>query len=204
MRRGGRSSAGDRLRPLEPGCYWRAPGGQGDVRTAARGPGLVAVDRFGDLYVADTARGAIWKVEFRNNGMLRSNTGCDETFTSNTLCMDNIWFTHPWLDGTDGFALDQAGNIWNSVNERNAIVIVTPAKEVIEFFRNDPDGMTDLRNEGPLETPTSPFLSGTTLCTTNSDGSRRDNRPSGPGEGRKINCLDQDLEHPGLPLPVGP
>ena len=162
----------------------------------------LAFNTAGDLYVADTARGAIWRVEFKQNGMLKSKTGCDQTFSNNTLCMENVWITHPLLDGTDGIALDQAGNIWNSVNERNAIVIVTPDREVVEFFRNDPDSVTGLRNEGPLELPTSPFLTGTTLCTTNSDGGRRDNNPSSPGEGPKVNCLDQALEIQGLPLPI--
>jgi hypothetical protein len=62
-----------------------------------------------------------------------------------------------------------------------------------------------------LETPTSPFLSGTLLCVAQSDGNRRDNSPSAPGEINaggavgargKISCLDQPLRIPGLSLPV--
>lgn len=164
----------------------------------------------GDLFIADTARGAIWKVEFNADGSFKDGqTGCDSTFTANTLCIDTVFVAHPWLDGTDGIALDTAGNIWNSANERNAIVIVTPQREVREVFRNAPDGNTQLRNTGPLEFPTSPFLSGTTFCTSNSDGNRRDNSPNtageitpgGPNRG-KISCMDEPLNSPGLPLPV--
>jgi len=166
----------------------------------------------GDLYIADTARGAIWKAEFDRHGNLKSKTGCDTTFTPNTLCLDNIFVAHPFLEGSDGIALDRAGNIWNSANERNAIVVVTNDKKVVEVFRNDPDGTTHLRNTGPLEFPASPFLLGKKFCTSNSDGDRRDNSPRSAGEINaggavgargKISCMDQDLTIRGLPLPVG-
>jgi sugar lactone lactonase YvrE len=165
----------------------------------------------GTLFVADTARGAIWKVELGRNGRLRSPVFCDTTFTENTLCLDNVFVAHPYLDGADGIALDRAGNIWVAANERNAIVVVTRHGRVIEFFRNapEPNPETGLRNEGPLEFPTSPFLLGRKLCLTHSDGSRRDNFPNtggevGPDETAvaKISCLDQTLAVPGLPLPV--
>jgi len=172
----------------------------------------LAFNREGDLYIADTARGAIWKAEFDRHGNLKSKTGCDTTFTPNTLCLDNIFVAHPFLEGSDGIALDRAGNIWNSANERNAIVVVTNDKKVVEVFRNDPDGTTHLRNTGPLEFPASPFLLGKKFCTSNSDGDRRDNSPRSAGEINaggavgargKISCMDQELIIRGLPLPVG-
>ena len=179
----------------------------------------LAFNQEGDLYIADTARGAIWKAEFDLHGNLKSKTGCDTTFTPNTLCLDNIFVAHPFLEGTDGIALDRAGNIWNSANERNAIVVVTKDGRVAEVFRN-PANAAGLRNSADpaygnnhiLELPTSPFLLGKKFCTSNSDGNRRDNSPRSAGEINaggavgargKISCMDQELIIRGLPLPVG-
>jgi sugar lactone lactonase YvrE len=171
----------------------------------------------GELYVADTARGAIWKVELDRDGNVQTPMNCDTTFTANTLCLDAVFVAHPYLEGTDGIALDQAGNIWNAANERNAIVVVTRQGGVLEVFRN-PVNAEGLRNaadttEGHrhiLESPTSPVLTGKRFCTANSDGDRRDNSPraageinGGAGSARgKISCMDQPLTIPGLPLPV--
>ncbi len=160
----------------------------------------LAFDRDGNLFVADTTRGAIWKVSFDPAGNLSSRTGCDTTFTANTLCLDNLFVAHPLLEGADGIALDQGGNIWVSVGERNAVVGVTRKGKVIEVFRNAPDAVTRRRNLGPLAFPTSPFLSDRRFCTANSNAARRDNW--GPGGGGKISCLDQRLSIPGMPLPV--
>lgn len=163
--------------------------------------------KHGDLLIADTARGAIWKVEFEHNGSVRSRTGCDTTFTANTLCLENVLVAHPLLEGADGIVLDRDDNIWVAANERNAIVFVSDKGEVTEVFRNPPDS-TNLRNGGPLEFPASPALSNLTLCTANSDGGRRDNSPNSAGEipatGQvgKISCMDQRVHTPGATLPV--
>jgi sugar lactone lactonase YvrE len=200
------------VRSLPPGTVLITPNSRAASNTAGSQPlvanGLAFSDE-GALYVADTARGALWRVRFNRNGELRSPVGCDTTFTANTLCLDNVFVAHPFLEGVDGIALDRSGNIWGTANERNAIVVVTPDRRVIEFFRNQPDGQTQLRNGGPMEFPTSPFLSGRSLCITHSDGNRRDNSPNdegevGPGqpEVAKISCLDGRLATGGLPLPV--
>jgi hypothetical protein len=126
------------------------------------------------------------------------------------LCLENILVAHPLLEGADGIALDQAGNIWVDANERNAVVFVTKnGKDVIEVFRNAPDATTKLRNGGPLEFNTSPVLMGQTFCTANLDANRRDNSPNTAGDVSptglsqgKISCMDQRLSVPGLPLPV--
>lgn len=179
----------------------------------------LAFNHAGDLFVADTARGALWKVEFDRGGAIKNAMNCDTTFTANTLCLDSVFVAHPYLEGTDGIALDTAGNIWNSANERNAVVVVTKQGKVAEVFRNPPNaaGLRNsadpaVGNEHIVEFPTSPFLLGKTLCTANSDGNRRDNSPnsagevnsSNPAEDRrgKISCMDQELTIPGLPLPV--
>jgi sugar lactone lactonase YvrE len=168
----------------------------------------VAFDHDGSLIVADTARGALWRVALDRDANVLATTGCDSTFTPNTLCLDNIWVQHVYLEGADGIALDNAGNVWTAANERNALV-VSKNGTVSEFFRNAPDAATKLRNAGPLEFPTSPFLTGHTLCVTSSDGNRRDNSPNNVGEARpgsavlaKISCLEQRLSVPGLELPV--
>jgi sugar lactone lactonase YvrE len=125
---------------------------------------------------------------------------------------------HPLLEGTDGIALDEAGNIWNDANERNAVVVVTKKGEVTEVFRN-PVNSVGLRNSANtaagnatiLEFPTSPFLLKKQFCTSNSDNNRRDNSPSSLGEINsggpvgargKISCMDEELKVPGLKLPV--
>ena len=139
--------------------------------------------------MADTARGAIWQVRVDHRGRVLSRTGCDTTFTANTLCLDNILVQHPYLDGADGIVLDDDDNIFVAANERNAVAVVTQKGRAVELFRNAASPTTRFRNEGPLEFPTSPVLVGRKLCMTNSDGTRRDNAPNPVGEGAKINCV---------------
>ena len=119
------------------------------VVTPAGGQDLVAnglvFDHEGSLIVADTARGALWKIEFDSRGRVTSRMGCDAAFAPNTLCLENIFVAHPLIEGTDGIALDRKGNIWNAANERNAIVVVTRDGRVIEIFRN-PLNAAGLRN----------------------------------------------------------
>jgi sugar lactone lactonase YvrE len=206
----GVANVGRDVRTLPPGTINAA---RAATNTAGSQPLVangLAFTRDGGLYIADTARGAIWKVEFDRRGSIKSKTGCDTTFTVNTLCLDNVFVAHPYLEGTDGIALDRAGNIWVDANERNAVIVVDRhGKEVRELFRNAPDAVTRLRNAGPLEFNTSPFLSGHRFCTTSADTARRDNVPNtagqvgGPGQGlSKISCMDQRLHAPGATLPV--
>jgi sugar lactone lactonase YvrE len=193
---------GRQARDFPPGLLANPLGGQDLVANG------LAFNPEGDLFIADTARGAIWKVTFRHNGEIKNGTGCDTTFAENTLCLGAIEVQHPQLEGVDGIALDRAGNIWAAANERNAVVVVS-ARRVVEVFRNPPAAPGLLRNTGPLEFPTSPFLLGRTFCTANSDGNRRDNAPNtageigGPGQPRgKISCMSEHLAIPALPLPV--
>jgi hypothetical protein len=131
----------------------------------------------------------------------------------------DLFVADPRLEGVDGIALDINGNIWASVNERNAIAIFGTGVSA-EVFRNpvntnprDPN--FGLRNSSAtdngriLELPTSPFLLGNLFCTANSDGNRRDNSPNTAGEiggteapKGKISCMDQPLTYPGLLLPI--
>ncbi|HVQ90561.1 MAG TPA: SMP-30/gluconolactonase/LRE family protein [Mycobacteriales bacterium] len=201
-------------RGLPPGQVTVTPNGRTAADTAGSqhivANGLAFNADGSVLYVADTARGAIWQVNLDRRGNLRSPTGCDATFSPDTLCLDDVFVAHPLLDGADGIALDRAGNIWTAANERNAVVVVTPQRRVVEVFRSPADPATRLRNTGPMEFPTSPFLTGRTLCVTQSDGSRRDNAPNTGGEATptgavraKVNCLDSRLPAAGLPVPIG-
>jgi len=187
--------------------------------TPAGGQDLVAnglaFNRHGDLFIIDTARGALWKAEFDGQGTLTSPTGCDQTFTANTLCLSNVVVAHPILEGGDGIVLDQEENIWVDANERNAIAFIGKVGEVFEVLRN-PVNAAGLRNSADpsvgnnhiLEFPTSPVLNGSVFCTANSDVDRRDNSPAAAGELNgttvlgKISCMDQPAVIPGLPLPV--
>ena len=72
----------------------------------------LAFDRKGTLFIADTARGAIWRVEIDRRGNLIAPMGCDTTYPANTLCLDALFVQHPALDGADGIALDRKGNIY--------------------------------------------------------------------------------------------
>lgn len=180
----------------------------GSVGIVANGVAFSASGR--TMFIADTSRGAIWRVAIDRHGNLESKVGCDTTYTANTLCLDNVFVQHPVLEGLDGIALDRFGNIWGVANERNAVAVVTPFGGVREVFRNPPDATSKLRNGGPLEFPTSPFLVGRTFCVTQSDGARRDNFPPTGGEvgpapaaeRAKISCADARLAFSGLELPV--
>jgi sugar lactone lactonase YvrE len=179
----------------------------------------LAFDKDGDrLFIADQARGAIWQATFNRDGHLKSKTGCDTTFTPNTLCLDNVFVAHPYLEGAAGIALDREGNIWVPAQERQAIVFVTRHGKVIEVFRNPVNLSTviygkGLRNAGDqsvgnnhiLEHPSTIFLTGKVLCVAQHDGNNRDNAPRSEGEvngGGKISCMDQELKIPGLRLPI--
>jgi sugar lactone lactonase YvrE len=157
----------------------------------------LAFSKDGDLLVGDTARGAIWRVQLDKNGTVLSPEGCDPTYAVDALCLDDVLVQHPYLEGTDGITLDQAGDIWAAANERNAIVVVAHDGSVQEFFRNPANPSTGSRSAGPLETPTSPVVIGHTFCVAQSDNGRRDNSPNSAGEvsnGGKVSCLDQPIE----------
>lgn len=178
----GVGGVGRDVRTLPPGTVTASRNAANTAGSQALVANGLQFNRQGDLFIADTARGAIWRARFDRHGNLESRVGCDTTFTANTLCLDNVLVTHPYLEGADGIVLDKEGNIWVSVNERNAVAVVTNRSEVVELFRNPPDSSTLLRNTGPLEFPTSPFIIDGRVCTSNSDGNRRDNSPSKAGE----------------------
>jgi SMP-30/Gluconolactonase/LRE-like region len=217
---GGVGGVGRDVRALPPGTITVMPTSRNAANTLGSQPLVangIAFNHEGDMFVIDTARGALWKVQFDRQGNLKSPVGCDTTFTANTLCLSNVFVAHPILEGGDGIVLDVAGNVWVDANERNAVAVVTKDGRVSEIFRN-PVNSANLRNSADtaegnthiLEFPTSPFINGKIFCTSQSDGDRRDNSPraagevdaGGAGARGKISCMDQELHIPGLPLPV--
>jgi sugar lactone lactonase YvrE len=104
------------------------------------------------LYVADTARGAIWKVAIGSDGKAGK---------------PNLMAQSPLLEGADGPAFDPKGNLWVAANERNAIVEVTSEGKVRDLLKND--------SKGPLEFPTAVIFVGNIAYVSNFDTARRDN-----------------------------
>ena len=96
----------------------------------------LAFDRKGVLYIADTARGAMWRVEVDRRGNSFAPLGCDSTYSADTLCLDALYVQHPALDGADGIALDRKGNEYVDANERDTVAVVDENGRVTELFRN--------------------------------------------------------------------
>jgi len=112
----------------------------------------LAFDAKGVLHVADTARGAIWKLAIGNDG----NPG------KPTLLAQS-----PLLEGADGIAFDSSGRLWVTANERNAILTVTTDGTVQQVAKNG--------SQGPLEFPSAIVFVGNTGYISNYDTPRRDN-----------------------------
>ena len=197
-------------------------GTQAEVRQVANG--IAVVERYNDaahtagqgrpplstLYVADTARGAIWAVRLDEDGELEpGQTGCDPTMQDNTLCEDAVFVAHPRLEGADGMIADESGTLWITANARQAVVTVDRSGRVNEVFRNPLNSLllrssadTNDGNTHILEYPSNPvFVPATpglpsTLCVTSIDRGPRDNWPGtvgeigGPGQPRgKVSCF---------------
>jgi sugar lactone lactonase YvrE len=155
---GGRSGIVYRVGPnggaAEPAAKIEAhtrklPDGKAEQSIVANG---LAFDAKNVLYVADTARGAIWKVEIGADGKGGKPI---------------LWAQSPLLEGADGLAFDRGGKLWVAANERNALVTVAPDGTVQEVAKN---GST-----GPLEFPSAIVFVGGTAYVSNFDTPRRDN-----------------------------
>lgn len=109
-------------------------------------------DAKGVLHVADTARGAVWKVVL----------GADGKGEKPVLVAQD-----PMLAGADGMAFDPGGNLWVTANELNAVVSVTPSGAVKTIAKNN--------SQGPLEFPSAVVFVGKRAYISNFDTPRRDN-----------------------------
>jgi sugar lactone lactonase YvrE len=126
------------------------PDGKTEQAVTANG---IVFDKSGTmLYIADTARGAIWKLAIGADGKV----GQPSLMTQSVL-----------LEGADGPAFDHLGNLWVAANERNAVVLVQPDGKVFDVHKND--------SKGPLEFPTSVVFVNATAYVSNFDTPRRDN-----------------------------
>jgi sugar lactone lactonase YvrE len=124
----------------------------GKTQQAITANGIVFDAQGTTLYVADTARGAIWKVAIGSD----SRVGQPTMLTQSAL-----------LEGADGPAFDPRGNLWVAANERNAVVMVTSDGKVFDVTKNG--------SKGPLEFPTAVVFVGDTAYVSNFDTPRRDN-----------------------------
>ena len=128
----------------------RLPDGKTEQALTANG---IVFDKSGTtLYIADTARGAIWKLAI----------GADDSAGQPTLMTQSVL-----LEGADGPAFDPVGNLWVAANERNAVVLVQPDGKVYDVHKND--------SKGPLEFPTQVVFVDATAYVSNFDTPRRDN-----------------------------
>jgi len=152
-------------------------GGEGKViADKLVSPNGLAFDKDGILFAANTRNGSIWRIELNPDGSTKSVT-------------EHV--KDAKLVGSDGLQIDSAGNLWVVANSRNALVAVTPDKQIIDVSVND--------NKGPLETPASLVFSGKTIYIANTDGNQGANNPRQPGAGPGIVKVEVGIE--GLPLP---
>jgi sugar lactone lactonase YvrE len=128
------------------------PDGNTQQQIVANG---VAFDANGVLHVADTARGAIWKVVIGPDGK-----GGKPVLLAQS----------PLLEGADGLAFDRSGTLWVVQNELNSIVTVTSAGQVRQVAKNG--------SNGPLEFPSAIVFVGDRGYVSNLDIPRRDNMDS--------------------------
>jgi streptogramin lyase len=197
-------------------------GMQAEVRQVANG--IAVVERYSDtvhtigegkpvsaaLYIADTARGALWVARLDALGNLApGQTGCNPTLQDNTLCEDAVFVAHPRLEGADGIWVDRDGSLLVAANSRQGLVRVDRNRNVTELFRNplnsqmlrssadSPEGNTHI-----LEYPSNPVIvpgldgHSLTICVASIDRPGRENWPGtvgeigGPGQHRgKISCF---------------
>ena len=109
-------------------------------------------DAAGVLHVADTSRGAVWKVVIGADG----KGGKPALLAQSQL-----------LEGADDMAFNGNGDLWVTANELNAVVSVSPSGAVKTIAKND--------SKGPLEFPSAIVFVGKTAYISNFDVPRRDN-----------------------------
>ena len=163
----------------------------------------LAFAKDGALLIADTARGALWRVDLSKNGDVLTPTGCDTTFAAGTLSSDaSSCSTPPWTAPRD-----RAGPRRTSGSPRTAdsIVVVDPRRR----HRVLPNPSWGRLRNGGRSSPDQSVLR-TDVLHDELGREPRDNLPNTAGEAQpgsavvgKVSCLDHRLGSPGEPLPVG-
>ena len=125
------------------------PDGKAQQSIVANG---LEFDGLGVLHIADTSRGAVWKVVM----------GADGQGGKPVLLAQS-----PLLEGADGMAFAANGDLWVAVNELNAIVSVSPAGVLKTIAKNG--------SQGPLEFPSALVFVGKQAYISNFDTPRRVN-----------------------------
>ncbi|PZO15090.1 MAG: hypothetical protein DCF26_13985 [Burkholderiales bacterium] len=116
----------------------------------------LAIDKAGVVHVADTARGAVWRIALDSDGRAQRPV---------------LWVQNSTLEGADGLAFDARGHLWVAANELNALVRISPTGEVTEVARNGA--------AGPLEFPAALVFVGDAGYVANFDTPRRVNLDAG-------------------------
>jgi sugar lactone lactonase YvrE len=129
------------------------PDGKTQQQIVANG---LEFDANGALVVADTARGAIWKVVI----------GADGKGGKPVLLAQS-----PLLEGADGLAFDRSGKLWITLNELNGIATLTPDGQLRQVVKNG--------SGGPFEFPSAIVFVGDRGYVSNLDIPRRDNMDAG-------------------------
>lgn len=127
----------------------------GKTRQAIVANGM-AIDSSGVVHIADTARGAIWRMAVNGNGQAQKPVP---------------WVQNPALEGADGVTFDARGQLWVAVNELNSLVRISPQREVTEVTRNGA--------AGPLEFPAGLVFVGNMGYVANFDTPRPVNMDEG-------------------------
>ena len=170
----------------------------------------LAFDRDGSLFIGDTARGAIWRVDVDRRGRVRSPIGCDTDVRLEHALPQQRVRAAPGARGRRRHRARPARATCSPPSTSATRWWWRRRRDgVVELYRN-PVSSARLRNEGPLEFPTSPAIVGRKLCLAHSDGSRRDNFPNSGGEvgpgnpaGRREALVPRpQAAREGLPLPV--
>ena len=108
------------------------------------------------LYVADTARGAIWRVRLDHRGRVAEPDGLRHDVHAPTRCAwTRSWSSTRTSRAPTGSCSTTTRTSSSSANERNSIAVVTDEGRAVEYFRN-PRRRDAPAQRGPARVPDQP------------------------------------------------